>query len=394
MQQFMTDSPWDSDLVIKQVASDANEILPQDDRWFAVDESGFAKKGDKSVGVARQWNGRLGKVDNCQVGVFACLGSGNQAALVAAKLYLPEVWASDPDRCNRAKIPVEEQKCAPKYIMALNMVKNAREQGLKFEWVTADAGYGHNPAFLRELDLMKEVFMVDVHSNQRVYLENPRPYVPTPTSHHGRAPSRFVSDIEPVAVRSLIAEVPDNSWQIERIRDTTKGWLETRYMRINVWVWNGEEKDAQQYTLLIRCDKNSDGSPRLKYSLSNASADVPLARLGMMQAERFWIEDTFHNGKGTLGMGDYQTRMWSSWHHHMALVAMALLFMLEERQTLSKVAPMTSCNDIAELLEWMLPKKAVTLEDLIDQMDTRHRQRQASIDFAHRNETQRETIQI
>jgi len=385
MQQFITDSPWDASGVFDQVALDANDRLPRHgNRRLAIDESAFAKKGGDSAGVARQWNGRLGKVDNCQVGVFASFGADGQDVLVNAKLYVPEEWAKDPARCKKAKIPAADQECVPKHVMALHMVKHARELGLEFDWVAADGGYGRIPAFLRGLAEMGETFMVDVHSDQRVYLEPPRPHAP-PAPHRGRPPSRLISDVQPVEVRALVASAPKDAWQTVRVRDTTKGWLETRFLRLQTWLWDGQEADVRELTLVIREDQNADGSPRLKYSLSNAVANTPLERLALMQGERFWIEDTFHNGKGSLGMADYQTRKWRSWHHHMALVAMALQFMMEERQTLSEMEPLVSCNDIVEFLEWMLPKQAASLDDLVGQMLKRHRQRQASIDLSHRD---------
>lgn len=384
-QHFITDSPWDADGVFDQVALDANERLPRNGkRRLAIDESAFAKKGEDSAGVARQWNGRLGKVDNCQVGVFASLGVDGHDVLVNARLYLPEEWAKDWGRCQKVKIPAADQVCVPKHVMALQMIKHARDLGLEFDWVAADGGYGHIPAFLCGLVEMGETFMVDVHSDQRLYLEPPCPSVPE-ASHRGRPPSRQVSDVKPIEARTLLASMPKSAWKIIRVRDTTKGWLEIPFLILRVWLWDGLAQDALELTLVIRDDKNADGSPRLKYSLSNAAADTSAERLALMQGERFWIEDTFHNAKGTLGMADYQTRMWRSWHHQMALVAMALEFLLEERLALTDSAPLVSCNDIADILAWMLPNQAKSLEDIVEQMIKRHGKRQAAIDFAHRD---------
>ena len=389
MQQFITDSPWDASGVFDQVALDANVCLPRNgNRRLALDESSFTKKGEDSVGVARQWNGRLGKVDNCQVGVFASFGVDTHDVLVNAKLYLPEEWTTDRARCKKAKIPAADQVCVPKHVLALRMVAHARELGLEFDWVAADGGYGHIPAFLCGLAEMGETFMVDVHSDQGLYLAPPQPYVPA-ANHLGRPPSRRVSQVPSVEARTVVASTPESAWKTVRVRETTKGWLETRYLRLQVWHWDGQEAEARELTLVIREDKNADGSSRLKYSLSNAAIDTPLERLALMQGERFWIEDTFHNGKGSLGMADYQTRKWRSWHHHMALVAMALQFMLEERVTLHEIDPLISCNDIVEILAWLLPKQAVSTEDIIDQILKRHRQRQESIDFAHREKVPR-----
>jgi SRSO17 transposase len=181
MQQFITDSPWDADGVFDQVALDANERLPRNgNRRLAVDESAFAKKGEESVGVARQWNGRLGKVDNCQVGVFASLGAEGHDVLVNAKLYLPGEWANDWGRCKKVRIPAADQVCVPKHVMALQMVKHARDLRLEFDWVAADAGYGHIPAFICGFD---ETFFWLTFTRTK-YTCPPRPSVPV-ANHRG-----------------------------------------------------------------------------------------------------------------------------------------------------------------------------------------------------------------
>lgn len=140
------------------------------------------KKGNDSVGVRRQWCGRYGKVDNCQVGVFAALGKGHLSTLIDERLFLPEDWANDPTRCDKAGIPRAEQRYRSKATLALEMVRHQRALGVRFAWVGADGGYGKEPAFLRALDEMDEVFEADVHKDQQIYLEDPQPVVPETTS--------------------------------------------------------------------------------------------------------------------------------------------------------------------------------------------------------------------
>jgi len=385
MQHFLTDSPWDERGVLDQVAQKANLVLPRSgERFLAIDESAFAKKGNESAGVARQWDGRRGKVDNCQIGVFATLGAGAHEALIDARLYLPHVWAKDTARCKKARIPVEQRSCVPKHIMALEMVRRARDIGLEFDWVAADGGYGHNGAFLQGLDEMNETYMVDVHSDQRAYLQHPDPRTPPPGPRGGIRAAIPAPGVLAIEVRKIAAEASFESWQSVDVRSTTKGVLKRRFLRLAVWVWDGGDIPPRASTLLVREDLEADGTRKLKYSLSNAPANTTTKRLALMQAQRFWIEDTFHNGKGAVGMADYQARQWTSWHHHMALVAMALLFLLEERLLHRQKIPLLSCNDIVELLAWQLPRKDKSLKELTKQMTRRHQQRQASIDSAIR----------
>lgn len=170
LQYMLTESQWDSKAVMDQVAQEANQLLGGDESCLLLDESGFEKKGEHSVGVARQWNGRLGKVDNCQVGVFAALGRGTRATLIDYRLYLPEKWCEEASRCKNAGIPEAFHLFKTKSELALDMVRYQRQQGIQFAWVGADGGYGKEPAFLSGLDDMNEIFVVDVHKDQLIYL--------------------------------------------------------------------------------------------------------------------------------------------------------------------------------------------------------------------------------
>ena len=150
----------------------------QPDSALILDESSFVKQGDRLVGVARQWCGRLCKVDNCQVAVFAVLTDGARHTPVDMRLYLPQCWIKDPARCDRAEIPMEARTMRAKTELALEMVGAARARGMRFGWVGVDGGYGKDPAFLRALDAMGETFIADVHANQRLWSEPPGLHVP------------------------------------------------------------------------------------------------------------------------------------------------------------------------------------------------------------------------
>jgi SRSO17 transposase len=135
--------------LLDDVARDANEVLGDEkEAGFYIDESSFLKKGTASVGVQRQWSGRAGKVENCQVGVFGSLGKGGDFALVDFRLFLPESWAQDAARCKKAKVPEDQRVHKAKWELALEMVSQARKNGLRFGWVGVDSLYGHNNQFL------------------------------------------------------------------------------------------------------------------------------------------------------------------------------------------------------------------------------------------------------
>lgn len=186
LQHFLSNSNWDERGVLDQVALEADKLLGgAQDSALLIDESGITKKGKKSVGVERQWNGRLGKVDNCQVGVYAALSKGNLSTLIDTRLYLPSKWTTDKARCEAAGIPSKSRTLKTKPALALEMIRHNRALGVRFNWVGADGLYGQDPAFLRALEDDGEIFMADVHKDQRIYLEDPEPTIPATSPHTG-----------------------------------------------------------------------------------------------------------------------------------------------------------------------------------------------------------------
>jgi SRSO17 transposase len=378
LQQMLTDSPWEHQAVIDQVALEADQWLGgHPNSCLLIDESGFKKAGKHSVGVARQWCGRLGKVDNCQVGVFAALGRDRRVTLVDERLYLPEKWCDDPKRCEQAGIPEAQRVFKTKVALALEMVAHQRRIGVRFSWVGADGFYGNDPAFLRGLDTMGEVFVADVHCNQLIFLEDPKPTVKKKKGKRGRNPTKLEANAPSLRVDQWQAEQPAEAWQRVKVRDSTRGVLEVEVLHRRVWLWDNEERAAHCWHLIVRRELNAP--EEIKYTLSNAPAKTSVKRLAEMQAQRYWVERAFQDGKSECGMADYQVRKWSAWHHHMALVFMAMLFMLEERVRAAGVHPLLSCSDIEELLKHFLPRRAVTQEEVLAQMEKRHKKRLASI---------------
>ncbi len=379
LQQFLTHSKWNHRDVIDHVAHDVDELLGDDcDACLLIDESGFAKQGRGSVGVSRQWLGRLGKVDNGQVAVFGALVNGQYAAPVDVRLYLPEEWTDDPKRCERAGVPEAERRFRTKPEFALEIVRHARENNLRFGWVGADAGYGKGPGFGIALDEMGETFVVDVHSDFHVYLEDPEPYLPEKANNRGRPFEKYQTDKKSIEVRNVVSSFSARSWKKMTLRDTTRGVLKVLICRSTVYVWDGESEKAKCWTLIVT--KSLGANADTKISLTNASKHTTLQRLGWMQRQRYWVERVFEDAKSECGMADYQVRKWSAWHHHMALVMMAMLFMLTEKIHHKDTYPLLTCSDIEELLARFLPRRDVTKEEVILQLEHRHSQRQKAIE--------------
>ena len=385
LQQFISASRWDARAVIDQVGREADQHLGSaEEAGLLFDETSFQKKGKRSVGVARQYLGRLGKVDNGQVAVFAALSRGPRATAVDVRLYLPEEWAQDRKRCRQAGIPAEQQVLKTKPELMLEMVAHARQLGLRFGWVGADAGYGADRELLLELNRRGESFLIDVHKNQLVYLRDPSPAVaPRRKAGRGRKPSKARPTQPTVRVDHLASQAAPGDWKRVRLRESTKGPLTVEVLHRRVWLWDALQGQTHLWHLIIRRDPQTQDD--YKFSLSNASPEMSTARLAARQSQRYWIERVFEDGKTEVGMADYQVQGWVAWHHHMALVMMAMLFMLTERLGQRKQFPLLSCADIEVLLAHFLPRRDATQQEVLAQLAARHKARQRAIDSHRRN---------
>src|SRR5512135_1056177 len=383
LQHMLSESAWEERAVLDPVAQEANRHLGgYSDSSLIIDESGCPKKGTQSVGVARQWCGQLGKVENGQVGVFAALGRGAEATLIDERLFLPEPWTADPKRCQAAGIPAKHRAFNRKHDLALAMITHARQQQIGFAWVGFDGFYGSDPAFLRALDDQGDVFVGDVHKDQRIYLDDPQPSVPPSATPRGRPPTRRQAQTPALRVDHWAQAQPAAAWQRVTVRNGTTGPLQVDILHRRVWLWDGEESQARQWHVIVR--REVDTPTEIQYSLSNAAADTPAPRLAFLQGQRYGIERALQHGKQDVGLGDYQVRSWRGWHHHMAVVMLARLFTLEERLLHQQTDPLLSGTDIRALLNHFLPRRDTTLEEVLRQMEVRHRNRQAAIDSAHR----------
>jgi SRSO17 transposase len=387
VQHFISDAPWDESKVLDEVSAQANGLLGGTPLSFLIgDESGFSKKGLSSAGVARQHNGRLGKVDNCQVGVFVALAAGRRVTLLEGRLYLPEAWCEDPRRCEKAHIPEAQRGFKTKAQILLEMVSTQRARGVQFNWVSTDAGYGKDPAFLRALDGAGETFVTDVHASQRIWLDDPKPAPSAVLT--GKRRSTKPKAVEPsMEVRQWAAQQPAEAWVRFKRRDGINGALRGEFLHRRIWVWDGKEEDSRCWHLIAwRADEQSS---EIKYVLSNASADIAVIDLARMAASRFWVERALQDAKGAAGMAEYQMRSWVGWHRHMAMVMLAMLFMLRERVLLAEELPLLSAEDIAWMIEYYLPRPQATEAEIQKALARRHKRRQTDIDSRRRREKTR-----
>ena len=378
MQQLLSDSPWSHAQLMTQVADEANGLLGGNRHSaLLIDETSFVKKGDSSVGVQRQYCGRLGKKENCQMGVFACLGLGDKAAVVDFRLFLPESWAQSTERCDKAQIPEDQRQHRTKLELALEMIKSARARGMQFQWVSADAAYGCSNEFCAEIEKLGLYYMLDASLGACVWDADPQPYLPRRKGNRGR-PETVCQAGNAQARRwklpDLLRERFAKHGKQIVIRKTTKGELRARVWVCPVWVWEDGSAQAIARRIVVREMEGGE----LKVSWTNAPKELSDEELAYMQGQRHWIERSFEDAKSQLGMADYEVRKWRGWHHHMALVALAMLFILKERVEHEESAPLLSARDIVELLAFYLPRRRRKEEEVISDLVRRHKQRQAA----------------
>ena len=330
LQRFLTEAPWEAEAVITELQAYVAERLTAPDAVFVLDETGFPKQGSKSVGVARQYCGALGKIANCQVGVFVAYTSGLGTALVDHRLFLPERWAADRARRAAAGVPVGVG-FATKADLGLAMLRQARAHGhLAGRWVTADEAYGQVPGFRDALDAEGWRYVLEVPVATPVFTEAAAAVVPA-WAGTGRKPTKArLAAGAPAArpVAAVLAAVGTDDWAALTVAEGAQG--PRTYQFVARRVWEGRTGlPGRACWLVLR--RNPDGTEPKAY-LSNAPVETPLLQLATVGAQRWAIETAFQQAKGEAGLDEYEVRGWVGWHHHVTLVLLATAFLLTIQQ--------------------------------------------------------------
>ena len=330
LQRLLTEAPWPTEPVIDRLQAYVGARLTTPEGVFVIDESGFPKQGRKSVGVARQYCGTLGKVGNCQLGVFLSYVSARGHALVDKRLYLPPAWIDDPARCRAAGVP-EEIGYQSKAELGLAMLRQARAAGhLQGHWVAGDDAYGMVPTLREALAAEGWRYVLDVPRTTPVFTQPAQTVVP-PWSGRGPVPTtpRLAPDAPaPQTVQTVAARLAPTAWQELTVAEGAQGPRTYQFAALRVWE-SREGLPGRACWLLLR--RNLDGS-EARYYLSNAPEDTPLLTLAQVAAARWTIETEFETAKGETGLDEYEVRRWAGWHHHLTLALLAAAFLLTLQQ--------------------------------------------------------------
>ena len=337
MQQFIGQGQWQDAALLQQHWRLVDATLGEADGVYMVDGSDFCKQGEHSVGVARQWCGHVGKVDNCQAGVFAAYASRKGYTLLDRRLYLPAEWfdAGHRERWQKCGSP-ETTRFTTKPALALEMLRAVVAAGtLRFRWVTCDEAFSRDTAFLDAVAAQQRWYYAEVPHDTQLWQTRPATAVP-PWSGRGRRPhqARVVPGAPaPQRVDQLATGVPTDEWQPYLIKEGSKGPLVAEFAcHRGVAVRAG--LPGPDVWIVFR--RALGESPALKIYLSNAPAHIPLAALVRVAGMRWPIETAFEESKGGLGLDHYEVRSWLGWHHHMTLCLLAHHFLVRARLRVKK----------------------------------------------------------
>jgi SRSO17 transposase len=329
LQKFIGHSPWDDRPLIRELAQQVGRELGEPDGVLVFDPSAFKKQGKHSVGVARQWCGRLGKIDNCQVGVYLGYVSRKEHALVDARLYLNREWAKDKKRRKECGVP-REIRFRTRHALALEMLA---EQGkvLPHAWIAGDDEMGRSSAFRRDLRSLGERYLLAVPSNTLVRdLDAPPPEY----GGRGRHPQ-----VPYLRADRWCEALPEDAWTTIDVRDGAKGPLAVQAVKARVQAKSDRRRNGPEEVLVVVREEQSDGTMKHDYHLSNAAPDTPLAELARVVKAEHRIEECLERAKGEAGLAQYQVRNWIGWHHHQTLSLLAAWFLTQEGLRGKKVHP-------------------------------------------------------
>jgi SRSO17 transposase len=335
LQAFITTGAWLDTDILGQMRHDAVEVLADDDAVVNTDETGFPKKGTKSVGVKRQYSGTLGRTDNCQVGVFINYCSSKGHTFMDRRLFLPQEWADDPKRRREAGVP-EAAIFRTKPQLGLAMIANAVAEGVPFRWVGGDSVYGDSPTYVQGVRELGKWYVADTSADARVWTEEPRVIAAEarPRSRRGGRPHTQPKILDaPKRVDEVVAQLPADAFRRIVVAEGSQGPLVYEYAE--VWVWFSEEgRPGPRERLLVR--RSLGQTPELKYHRSNAPVDQRLTKLAQVRATRWTIEEDIETAKGECGLDEYETRGWVGWHHHTALAMVAMVFLVRQKHRLGE----------------------------------------------------------
>jgi SRSO17 transposase len=342
LHHLVADAPWSDEAVLAEVRSYALTAMQEKgpvQAWI-VDDTGFPKKGTHSVGVARQYCGHVGKPENCQVAVSLSVSTKSAGLPIAWRLYLPQKWAEDQSRRERAGVP-EEVQFETKPAIALQQIRRAVQEDVPRAPVLADAAYGTDTDFREAITQMGLPYVMGVTSSVSIWKPGEAPLPKRERKKTGRPPKRLRRDREhrPGTVKELALSLPASAWKTVTWRPGTQRNLRSRFAAVRVRPAPRDDERSEPYPeewLLIEWPRREAEPTR--YWLSTLSAGTQLRDLVRLAKHRWIVERDYEELKQELGLGHFEGRGWRGFHHHATLCMAAYGFLVTERSRFSPSA--------------------------------------------------------
>jgi len=338
MQRFISDVVWDEQGILNKYRSMINEDMGDPNGVLIFDETGFPKKGDNSVGVARQYCGAVGKVENCQVGVFAAYASRHGYALLDKRLYIPQQWFTEDYAARRKKCEVpEELEFKTKAQLAVEMFQELRDQEiLSFKYVVADSVYGNSPEFIEAIERCIGIpYFVSIPSDTLCWLQMPitrkKEY-----KYRGQIRSKLIverTEKKPISVESLAKGINEYFWYRRKVSEGTKGPIEYEFTKRHIIL---AKQGVPSNIVWLVIKRSIEDNPAYSYYISNAPVSTRLKTFVWLSGVRWAIEQCFEETKTELGMDHYEVRKYTGWNHHILTCILAHLFLWHLKIRLGK----------------------------------------------------------
>jgi SRSO17 transposase len=337
LQEFLADFAWDhqrADTILRQLVMDHHG---SEEAIGVIDASAHTKQGKKTPGVKRQWCGTRGKKENCIVTVHLAYARGDFHCLLDGDLFLPEDWSADRDRCRVAGIP-DDVVYRPKWKIGLELYDRARGNGVVFDWLTFDEGYGGKPEFLREMEARRQVFVAEVPKTFTGWIRQPRvtdrPF--RRSRGRGRKTPRLLSGSRPaIGVEQMLKyspELRDQPWVRHRVKDGEKGPMVWEVKHIMITVKDKKGLPGMRLHLVVA--RNALDPEQIKFFVSNAAPEVLVQTLLLVAFSRWRVERCFEDGKQEVGLDQWEGRRWLGLKRHLILTSVSYLFLARVRKQL------------------------------------------------------------
>jgi SRSO17 transposase len=349
LQHFLGTAPWEHRPLLDILVTQVDEEIGRSNAVLVFDPSAFPKKGTASVGVARQWCGRLGKVDNCQVGIYLGYVSSSEHTLVDFRLYLPKEWTADRKRCSRAGVPKEQVRYRTRHQLALEMLDERGKQ-LPHAWVAGDDEMGRSSWFRGQLRQRQEQYLLAVPCNTTI--RDLQGALPAGSGSGQRRKRPFEQ------VQAWAKGLPAAAWVGLEVRPGEKGPLVVEVVARRVLARTERGRVGPEELLVVIRSAQEDGSWKYDYYLSNAPWETEWAKLAGVAKAEHRIEECLQRAKSETGLADYEVRTWAGWHHHQTLSLLACWFLVRETLLGKEWAPAVTVPQIRAGLAMLLHEAA------------------------------------